>query len=145
MNTVENGKVTPDLANSRILLFNHECGFIIDLYEALQHDGYTLRLVFNSSDTLTSSRSWNPDLIVIGTQTAFPPLNDVCRRLQKVGGIPLMVLSGEARESVMVAALEAGATDYVRLPRSLNEVSARIRSQLRRKLQDAQHSPMLRD
>lgn len=140
MNVLQDVALDSDLTKSRILLFDHQCEYIKDLYEALQHDGYTVRLVFNSSDTLTSSKSWHPDLIVIGTQTLFPPLNDVCRRLHRTGGVPVVVLSEEARESVLVAALEAGASDYVRLPRSLEEVCARLRSQLRRRHHGTQHS-----
>ncbi len=117
---------------ARILLLDHRSQFIRGFYESLQHQGYTVRLVFNTPDALNGSRQWKPDLIGVVCGSSFPGLADVCRHLRESSRAPILVLSTEVRESVILASFEAGADDYVTIPRSLAEITARIRSQLRR-------------
>lgn len=117
---------------SRILLLDHRSEFLKLFYEALLHQGYTIRLVFNTPELLSSSEGWNPDLIGIVSGGLFPGLPDVCRRLRITSGAPILVLSTAVHEKILVDSLEAGATDFVTLPRSMAEITARIRSQLRR-------------
>ena len=118
---------------SRILLLDHRSQFIKVFYEALLHQGYTVRLVFNTPELLSSSQGWTPDLIGIVSGVPFPGLPDVCHRLRMASGVPLVVLSTPVPERVLVDCLQAGANDFVTIPGSVAEITARIRSQLRRR------------
>ncbi len=120
------------LHGPRILLLDHRSRFIRVLYEALIHQGYNLRLAFNTPELLNGSQRWKPDLIGIVSGIPFPGLPDVCRRLHIASGVPLLVLSTPVPEKVLVECLEAGANDFVTIPGSVAEIAARIRSQLRR-------------
>jgi two-component system OmpR family response regulator len=58
---------------------------------------------------------------------------ELCRELRSNGiTTPILVVTGEMEEGIKVAALDAGADDYLMKPFSLNELAARIRAVLRR-------------
>ncbi|MCK9894126.1 response regulator transcription factor [Frankia sp. AgB32] len=57
---------------------------------------------------------------------------ELCRRLRVIGDIPLVVVADRADPSCVVAALEAGADDYLAAPPVTAEVLARLRALLRR-------------
>jgi DNA-binding response OmpR family regulator len=58
---------------------------------------------------------------------------ELCRRLRKSGiTTPILIVTGEMDVEMRVTALDAGADDYLTKPFSINELSARLRSVLRR-------------
>jgi two-component system KDP operon response regulator KdpE len=57
---------------------------------------------------------------------------DVCRTMRQVSNVPIVVLSARGAEGDKVAALDAGADDYVTKPFGPEELLARIRAALRR-------------
>ena len=56
---------------------------------------------------------------------------DVCRHMRDITGVPVLVLSARGGERDTVAALDAGADDYVTKPFGAEELLARIRAALR--------------
>jgi two-component system KDP operon response regulator KdpE len=73
-----------------------------------------------------------PDLIVL--DLGLPDMDgvDVCRHMREASGVPILVLSARGAEGDKVAALDAGADDYVTKPFGAEELLARIRAALRR-------------
>lgn len=73
-----------------------------------------------------------PDLIVL--DMGLPDMSglDVLRRLREWSKVPVLVLTVRAAESDKVAALDAGADDYLTKPFGSAELSARVRAMLRR-------------
>jgi two-component system KDP operon response regulator KdpE len=57
---------------------------------------------------------------------------DVCRKLRQWSDAPVIVLSAVGEEKQKIAALDAGADDYVTKPFSVDELLARLRAALRR-------------
>jgi len=57
---------------------------------------------------------------------------DVCRELRQWTAVPVLVLSAVGEERDKVAALDAGADDYVTKPFGIDELLARLRAALRR-------------
>jgi two-component system KDP operon response regulator KdpE len=72
------------------------------------------------------------DLVII--DLALPDMDgiEVIRELRRWSAIPVIVLSARSREEDKVAALDAGADDYLTKPFGLPELHARIRAHLRR-------------
>jgi two-component system KDP operon response regulator KdpE len=73
-----------------------------------------------------------PQLVVL--DLTLPDLDgiEVCRRLREGRAVPIVVLSARGAEQDKVAALDAGADDYVTKPFGVEELLARVRVALRR-------------
>jgi two-component system KDP operon response regulator KdpE len=81
---------------------------------------------------LTKIAEQNPDIVIL--DMGLPDMDGVTvtSRLREWSNVPVIVLSGLRLESDKVAALEAGADDYVTKPFGINELVARIGVALRR-------------
>src|SRR5215813_7144124 len=80
------------------------------------------------------ARSHKPDLILV--DLGLPDGNgvDLIRRIRTWSSVPIIVLSARTMEEQKIAALDAGADDYVTKPFSTPELLARVRAALRRDL-----------
>jgi two-component system KDP operon response regulator KdpE len=74
----------------------------------------------------------HPDLVIV--DLGLPGLDglEVVARLRASSKVPIMVLSARDTEETKIAALDAGADDYVTKPFGMGELVARIRAALRR-------------
>jgi two-component system KDP operon response regulator KdpE len=68
---------------------------------------------------------------------------DFIRDLRTWATLPILVLSARSLESDKVAALDAGADDYLSKPFGIQELLARVRALLRRHARDAQATPLV--
>ena len=57
---------------------------------------------------------------------------EVCRKIRRLGDVPIVMVTARADSHDVVAGLEAGADDYLRKPFDPKELSARVRALLRR-------------
>ena len=82
---------------------------------------------------LSLAASARPDLVIV--DLGLPDIDgvDVIRQLRDWSSVPVIVLSARTREEEKVAALDAGADDYLTKPFGVAELLARIRAQLRRR------------
>ena len=80
---------------------------------------------------LTAAENRKPDLVIL--DLGLPDLDgvEVVRRLRGWTALPVIVLSARITEGDKIAALDAGADDYLTKPFSLGELLARIRVALR--------------
>jgi DNA-binding response OmpR family regulator len=98
----------------------------------LARDGIEVEVERDGLDGLARALEWLPDLVVLDLM--LPRLDgfEVFGRLRAVAPVPVIMLTAKGDEQDRVAGLEMGADDYVAKPFSAREVSARIRSVLRR-------------
>lgn len=82
---------------------------------------------------LSLAANARPDLVIV--DLGLPDIDgvDVIRQLRDWSSVPVIVLSARTREEEKVAALDAGADDYLTKPFGVGELLARIRAQLRRR------------
>jgi len=101
------------------------------LRTTLGGQGYRLFEVANGSDALIEVAQRQPDVVIL--DLGLPDIDgiDVIRRLREWSATPIIVLSARGQERDKVAALDAGADDYVAKPFSAGELLARIRVALR--------------
>jgi len=80
---------------------------------------------------ITEAAARNPDLIIL--DLGLPDMEgvEVVRSLREWAGLPILVLSARTRETEKIAALDAGADDYLTKPFGMGELLARIRVALR--------------
>ena len=118
--------------HARILVVDDEPQIARVLRTGLKTHGYDVRVAADGVSALETFNDWRPDLVV--TDLAMPNLDglQLCRRLREVSQIPIIVLSVRGEEKTKVAALDAGADDYVTKPFGMDELLARVRAQMRR-------------
>ncbi|MGB0904944.1 MAG: phosphate regulon transcriptional regulator PhoB [Mangrovicoccus sp.] len=101
----------------------------------LQAKGYRVIEAENGEEALTLVAEDAPDLIVLDWMMPHVSGIEVCRQLktrQETRALPIIMLSARSDEVDRVRGLETGADDYVVKPYSVEELMARVRSQLRR-------------
>jgi two-component system KDP operon response regulator KdpE len=84
------------------------------------------------------------DVVILDLGLPDADGNDVIRRVRESSGVPIIVLSARNDERGKVAALDAGADDYVTKPFSVEELMARIRAALRHCVQAQGGQPVFR-
>jgi two-component system KDP operon response regulator KdpE len=90
------------------------------------------------------ARSHKPDVLLIDLGLPDGDGLTVIRRLRAWSPVPIVVLSARAMEEQKVAALDAGADDYVTKPFSAPELLARLRAALRRHVSGATPTSLLK-
>ena len=117
---------------SRILIVDDEPNIIGTVSPLLRARGYQVHSAMSGRAGLDSVEREKPDLIVL--DLGLPDMDgvDVCREMRQSTGVPIVVLSARGAEGDKVAALDAGADDYVTKPFGTEEFLARIRAALRR-------------
>ena len=128
---------------AKILLVDDEAQITRVLKTALSTQGYSLRIAANGVEGMQAVHEWRPDLVI--TDVSMPEMNGVelCREIRTVSQVPIIVLSVRNQDQVKVEALDAGADDYVTKPFSIQELQARVRSQLRRNSATSGESPQV--
>ncbi len=117
---------------SRILVVDDEVQIRKALDVNLRTWGYDIDLVASGEEALSSAAAHKPDLVLL--DLGLPGIDglDVIRGLRGWSDVPIIVLSAREGDPDKVAALDAGADDYVTKPFSISELMARVRASLRR-------------
>lgn len=94
--------------------------------------GYTVSEAEDSHQAMTNFQAETVDLVLL--DLVIPGLSgvDVCAWIRARSDVPIIVLSARLEEDLKVAALDAGADDYVTKPFGQEELLARVRAFLRR-------------
>ena len=98
----------------------------------LRARGYDVVLAASGEEALTLAAERHPDVVIL--DLGLPGIDgiEVVRGLRGWASMPIVVLSVREGEADKVAALDAGADDYVTKPFGMNELLARLRAALRR-------------
>jgi len=93
---------------------------------------YTVLEASTGEEALAKTISGRPDIIIL--DLGLPDMDglDVTRRLREWTQIPIIVISVREQEEHKIAALDAGADDYLTKPFAIGELTARVRAALRR-------------
>jgi two-component system KDP operon response regulator KdpE len=118
--------------NARILIVDDEPAIRRFLRISLTPQGYTVTEASDGRSGLAAAMADRPDLVIL--DLGLPDLDgvQVTRALREWSRLPIIILSVRDRESDKIAALDAGADDYLTKPFGLGELLARIRVALRR-------------
>lgn len=118
--------------SARILIVEDDAQIRKFLRISLEANGFAICESRLGADGIALAAEVAPDLLIL--DLGLPDLDgrEVIRRLREWSSMPIIVLSVRADDSEKVAALDAGANDYVTKPFSITELMARIRVLLRR-------------
>ncbi len=90
----------------------------------------------NKKNAMITFLSHNPNLIIIDLGLPDGDGKDFIKQIREISKIPIIVLSARYDENEIIKALDFGADDYITKPFSVNELLARIRVNLRRKINE---------
>ena len=100
---------------------------------ALQSEGCQVHAVQTAQRGLIDAGTRRPDLVILDLGLPDSDGMDVIRDLRLWSDVPIVILSARSGEAAKIAALDAGADDYLTKPFGSGELLARVRAQLRRR------------
>jgi two-component system KDP operon response regulator KdpE len=118
-------------AGQRVLVVDDENSIRRYLRAALSAQGFAIYEAANGQEAINTVVSQHPDLIIL--DLGLPDFDgiEVTRRLREWSQTPIIILSVREAENDKIAALDAGADDYLTKPFSTGELMARMRVALR--------------
>lgn len=116
----------------RVLVVDDERPIWRYLHAALNAQGNIVLEAANGNEAIKSVALDRPDVVIL--DLGLPDIDglEVTRRLREWTQVPIIILSVREQESDKIAALDAGADDYLTKPFGTGELMARIRAAIRR-------------
>jgi two-component system KDP operon response regulator KdpE len=117
---------------TRVLVIDDEASILRALRINLTARKYEVSTAADGATGLALTARRHPDVLIL--DLGLPDMDgcDVIRGIRGWSSVPIIVLSVRERESQKVAALDAGADDYVTKPFGMDELLARLRAAVRR-------------
>ncbi len=113
--------------NTKILVIEDDNKIINFMTMALKAKGYLILSAKNGNEGILCFCTENPDIILL--DLGLPDMDgiDIIKQVRQVSEIPIIIVSAREQDSDKIAALDAGANDYVSKPFSMGELLARVR------------------
>jgi two-component system KDP operon response regulator KdpE len=115
-----------------VLVVDDEPQILSALRTSLRAAGYDVETADTGKGALAEAAMRPPDAVILDLVLPDQSGIDVCRELRTWTAAPVIVLSVVGDEAEKIAALDAGADDYVTKPVGIDELLARLRASLRR-------------
>ena len=117
---------------ARVLVVDDEAPILRTLATNLRARGYTVDAAPSGEEALDLAARHRPDAVIL--DLGLPGMSgiEVVAGLRGWTALPIIILSARGAEHDKVAALDAGADDYVTKPFGMDELMARLRAALRR-------------
>lgn len=134
MGPCEDADVTA-MDTARILVVDDDLRIAASVRRALAYEGYQVDVAHEGLGALQAARRLTPDLIVLDVMMPGIDGVEVCRRLREAGDdVAVLMLTARSEVAERVTGLDAGADDYLVKPFAHEELLARVRSLLRRRV-----------
>jgi two-component system KDP operon response regulator KdpE len=129
-------------SNQRILVVDDETSIRRYLRAALTAQGFTVYEAADGEEALSVVLAHRPDMIIL--DLGLPDMDgiEVTRRLREWSQTPIIILSVHEAEQDKIAALDAGADDYLTKPFGTGELLARMRVVQRRQIANTKNEPV---
>jgi two-component system KDP operon response regulator KdpE len=122
--------------SQRVLVVDDEPQILRALGTTLRGAGYTVETADTAAGALAAAAAQPPAAMILDLVLPDGSGTDVCREFRTWSDAPVIVLSAIGEERQKIAALDAGADDYVTKPFGVEELLARLRAVLRRSAGD---------
>src|SRR5215831_8960526 len=113
------------MSKARILVVDDEQQILRALRTSLRAAGYDVETAETAKGALATAAMRPPEAVILDLVLPDGTGTDVCRELRTWSSAPVIVLSAVGDEREKVAALDAGADDYVTKPIGIDELLAR--------------------
>ncbi len=114
-----------------VVIIEDEKNICTFIETALENHDYKTVAAYTGKEGLSYIASLCPDVVLL--DLGLPDIDgmDIIRQVREFSAVPILVISARTSESEKVAALDAGADDYITKPFGTSELLARIRTALR--------------
>lgn len=116
----------------KILIIEDDLEICNLLKEFLEENGYYIKTSNNGINGMRELKTISYNLVILDLMLPFKSGDEILRELRSFSNIPVIILSAKDLVHTKVDLLRLGADDYMTKPFDLNEVLARIESNLRR-------------
>ena len=116
----------------RALVVDDEPSLVRAVAGYLEHDGFVVTTAADGEQALAAARRDPPDIVVLDLMLPGIDGIEVCRQLRTFSDAYVIMLTARSEELDTLIGLSVGADDYMTKPFSPRELTARIRSLLRR-------------
>jgi DNA-binding response OmpR family regulator len=116
----------------RVLVVEDERVINDQLAERLRAEGYDVAQAFDGPTAVRAAQEGEPDVVVLDVMLPGLDGHEVCRRIQAVRPVPVLMLTARDDEADVLVGLAVGADDYLTKPFRMREVVARVAARLRR-------------
>jgi len=127
----------------RVLVVDDEPQIQRFLKPSLAAAGFDVVSATTGAAALKAAATAAPDVILLDLGLPDMDGKDVIRQIRSWSQVPIIVLSARDREVEKIAALDVGADDYVNKPFGIGELTARLRTALRRAANSSVESTLL--
>jgi two-component system KDP operon response regulator KdpE len=118
--------------STRVLVVDDEPQFLRALATNLRGAGYDVETAETAEGALAAAGRRPPDAVVLDLLLPDASGREVCLSLRRWTDAPVILVSAVGDDDEKIAALDAGADDYVTKPFAIGELLARLRAVLRR-------------
>jgi DNA-binding response OmpR family regulator len=116
----------------RILVVDDEPTILAAVATRLRAEDFLVETAVDGPSAVATAAATEPDLVVLDVMLPGFDGLEVCRRIQAVRSMPVLMLTARSDETDMLVGLGIGADDYLTKPFSMRELVARVRVLLRR-------------
>ena len=117
-------------ANILVVDDEKEIAELIEIY--LNGEGYQVYCAYNAADGLKLLERFTIHLAILDIMMPGMDGLEMCREIRKTNNIPIIFLSAKTTDLDKIFGLNTGADDYITKPFNPLELTARVKSQLRR-------------
>lgn len=119
---------------NKILIVEDEAKIARFLELELKYEGYEVDIASNGREGLEKGLKSDVDLIILDLMLPILSGIEVCRRIRQTSNVPIIMLTAKDDVSDKVMGLDMGADDYLTKPFAIEELLARLRVALKRKV-----------
>jgi two-component system KDP operon response regulator KdpE len=120
------------MSGPKVLVVDDEPQFLRALQTNLRGAGYEVTTATTAEEALNAAALQPPEVVVLDLLLPDARGTEVCAELRRWSKAPIILVSAVGDEEEKIAALDAGADDYVTKPFAIGELLARLRAVLRR-------------
>ena len=121
-----------DMLDTKILVIDDDANICDLLKIYFENEGYEIKLANDGVEGLNYFKMYEPDLVLLDIMLPKKDGWQVCREIREMSTKPIIMITAKGEVFDKVLGLELGADDFVVKPFDMKELSARVKSVLRR-------------